>query len=130
MSVKQNLYVSVFVHKCSIMLNYNIQTVCHLNEQLSLCCFFSINVLSNIALSFSQSVTLMCLKYMKGMFSPNAIWHRYFLIPWQSFYGKRAKSLEKFFLTLEMQFVRFYEVSGNRCANINLCMLSKLRWSF
>ena len=31
----------------------------------------------------------MCLKYMKGMFSPKAVWHSYSLIPWESFYGKR-----------------------------------------
>ena len=41
-------------------------------------------------------LTLRCLKYMKGMFSPNVTWYSYFLIPWQSFSGKRAKSLEKF----------------------------------
>ena len=34
---------------------------------------------------------------MKGMFNPNAVWHSYFLIPWQSFYEKRAKSFRKFF---------------------------------
>ena len=34
---------------------------------------------------------------MKGMFSTKAIWHSYFLIRWQSFYGIRAKSLEEFF---------------------------------
>ena len=39
----------------------------------------------------------MCLKYMKGMFSPNVTWLCYFLIPWHPFYGKKAKSLEKFF---------------------------------
>ena len=41
----------------------------------------------------------MCLKYMKEMFSPDVTWHSYFLIPWQSFYGKRAKSLEKIFFS-------------------------------
>ena len=41
--VKQNLFVSLFVHKCLMMLNdVNIQNVCHANEQLSLY-FFSIN---------------------------------------------------------------------------------------
>ena len=30
-------------------------------------------------------------------FSPNAVWHSYFLKPWQSFYEKRTKSLEKIF---------------------------------
>ena len=44
-----------------------------------------------------RQLTLMCLKYMKGMFSPNVTWHSYFLILWHSFYGKRAKSLENFF---------------------------------
>ena len=42
-------------------------------------------------------LTLMCLEYIKEMFIPNVIWHSYFWIPRQSFYGKRAKSLEKFF---------------------------------
>ena len=45
MSVKQNL----FVHKCLIMLNgveyTTFKMFCHANEQLSLCYFFSINVL-------------------------------------------------------------------------------------
>ena len=50
-------------------------------------------------------LTLMCLKYINGMFSLNVIWHSYFLIPRQSFYRKRAKWLEKFFSpALEMQF--------------------------
>ena len=50
-----------------------------------------------------------CLKYMKGIFSPYAVWHSCFLIPPQSFYGKRAKSLEKFFFpALKMQFGLFY----------------------
>ena len=39
--------------------------------------------------------TLRCPEYTKGIFNPYAIWHSYFLIPQQSFYGKRAKSLEK-----------------------------------
>ena len=38
-----------------------------------------------------------CLKYIKGVFNPNAVWHSYVLIPRQSFNGKRTKSLEKFF---------------------------------
>ena len=50
MSVKQNLFVSVFVHKCLIVLNdaeytCNSQNVCSANEQLSLCYFFSVDVL-------------------------------------------------------------------------------------
>ena len=62
-------------------------------------------------------LTLMCLQSMKGMFSPNVTWHSYFLIPWQSFYRKRAKSLGhftenkrnrwgNFSPALEMQFIR------------------------
>ena len=36
-------------------------------------------------------------KMYQGMFSPNVIWQSNFLIPWQSFHGKRAKLLQKFF---------------------------------
>ena len=40
------------------------------------------------------------------------------LIPHQSFFGKRAKSLDKFFLQLwKCDLVDFIEISGNRCAN-------------
>ena len=42
-------------------------------------------------------LTWRCLKYIKGMSDPDAVWHSYFLIPWLSFYEKRAKSLEKIF---------------------------------
>ena len=51
MPVKQNLFVSVFVHKCLMMLNNveYIQNVCYANEQLSLCYFFSINVCYHLA---------------------------------------------------------------------------------
>ena len=42
-------------------------------------------------------LTLRCLKYIKGIFNPYAVWHSYFLIPRQSFQGKRAKSLERIF---------------------------------
>ena len=45
-------------------------------------------------------LTLRCLGYINGMFNPNVIWHSYFLIPMLSFYEKRVKSLEKFFLQL------------------------------
>ena len=41
------------------------------------------------------------LKYIKGIFNPYAVWQSYFLIPRQSFYGKRAKSLEKIFSSSE-----------------------------
>ena len=46
-------------------------------------------------------LTLTCLKYISGMFNPNVVWHSDFLIPWQVFYEKRAKSLEKFFPQLQ-----------------------------
>ena len=66
-------------------------------------------------------LTLMCLKYMKGMFSFNVTWHGYFLIPWQSFYGKRAKSFEKFFLQFwKCNLFDFIEISGNICASTNI----------
>ena len=45
-------------------------------------------------------LTLRCPKYIKEMFNSNAVWNSYFLIPWQSFYGKGAKLLENFFLQL------------------------------
>ena len=66
-------------------------------------------------------LTLRCLKYIKRMFSLNVIWHSYFLIPRQSFCGKRAKSLEKFFLQL-WKCNSFYvnEISRNRGANTNI----------
>ena len=49
------------------------------------------------------------------MFNPNAVWHHsYFLIPWQSFYGERAKSLEKFVLQLWkynlVDFIEYQEI--------------------
>ena len=31
------------------------------------------------------------------MFNPNAVWHSYFLIPWQSFYDKGPNRRRKFF---------------------------------
>ena len=49
-------------------------------------------------------LTLRCLKYMKGVFSPHSVWHSCFLIPPQSFYRKRAKSLEKIFSSSENAF--------------------------
>ena len=39
----------------------------------------------------------MCLKYMKGMFSPNVIWHSYFLILWHSFTEKEQNRWRNFF---------------------------------
>ena len=42
-----------------------------------------------------------CLKYIKRIFGPHAVWHSCFLIPPQSFYGKRAKLLEKLFSSSE-----------------------------
>ena len=40
------------------------------------------------------------LKCIKGIFNSNIIWYSYSLIPRQSFQGKRAKLLEKFFFLL------------------------------
>ena len=58
---------------------------------------------------------------MKGMFSPDVSWHSYFMIPWQSFYGKRAKWLEKFFLQLwKCNLFDFIEISGNISPNTNI----------
>ena len=66
-------------------------------------------------------LTLMCLKYKKGRFSPNVTWLSYFLILWHSLYGKREKSLEKFFLQLwKSNLFDFIEISGNVCANTNI----------
>ena len=39
----------------------------------------------------------MYLKYMKGMFNPDAVWHSYFLIPWKSFHGKERNRCRTFF---------------------------------
>ena len=36
-------------------------------------------------------ITLRCPKYMNRMLSPNAVWHSYLLILWQSFYGKKRE---------------------------------------
>ena len=61
------------------------------------------------------------------MFDPNAVWHSYFLILWQSFYEKRVKSLEKLFFQLSKRnFADFNEISGNRCAN----SLTKIETSY
>ena len=66
-------------------------------------------------------LTLSCLKYIKGIFNPDAVWHNYFLIPWKSFYGKRAKSLQNFFFQLwKCSLVDFIEILGNRCGNTNI----------
>ena len=46
------------------------------------------------------TLALRCLKYIKGIFSPHAVWHSCFLIPPQSFYRKRAKSLGKILFQL------------------------------
>ena len=57
-SVKKNLFVSVFVHKCLMMLNdveYTTFKMFATQMNNSLCYFFSI-----IALSFSQSLTRNC----------------------------------------------------------------------
>ena len=40
-------------------------------------------------------------KYIKGIFSPYAVWYSYFSIRRKSFYRKRAKSLEKIFSSSE-----------------------------
>ena len=66
-------------------------------------------------------LTLMYLKYIGGMFCLNVIWHSYFLTPRQSFYRKRAKSLEKYFIQLwKCNLVDFIEISGNGYANTNI----------
>ena len=58
----------------------------------------------------------MCLKYMKGMFSPNVTWHSYFLIPWHPFYEKIVKMFEKFFLQLwKCNLFDFIEIPRNMC---------------
>ena len=72
-------------------------------------------------LCYGPQLTLWCLKYIKGIFNPYAVWHSYFLIPRQSFYGKIAKLLEKIFFQLwKCNLVDFIEISGNRCANTNI----------
>ena len=50
----------------------------------------------------------------------NVTWHSYFLILWQSFCGRRAKSLKNFFLNpWKCNLFDFVERSGDRCANTN-----------
>ena len=44
-------------------------------------------------------LTLMCLKYIKGMVSLNVTWHSYYLIPWQSFHRNKAKLWRNFFFS-------------------------------
>ena len=66
-------------------------------------------------------LTLRCLKFIKGIFIPHAVWQRCFLIPPQSFYGKRTKSLKKIFSSSENAIWSiFLEISRNRCANTNI----------
>ena len=54
--------------------------------------------------SFDPAIFEMSKIYQGNFFSPYDVWHSYFSIPRQSFYRKRAKSLEKnFFPALKMQ---------------------------
>ena len=59
-------------------------------------------------------LTLRCLKYIKGTFNPNVIWHSDFLIPWQLSYRKRENQLIKnlataLFLTTAGQIPNLYQ---------------------
>ena len=55
------------------------------------------------------------------MFNPQAVWHNQTLIPKQSFYEERTKSLEKFFLQLwKSDFDDFLQTTGNKCTQTNL----------
>ena len=81
------------------------------------CTFKTVTSSSSFWSALTQS-TLKCQKYIKETFNLYTAWHGYSLILWQSFYGKRAKSLEKLFPSAwEMQFADFLEISGNGCAN-------------
>ena len=42
-------------------------------------------------------LSLMCLKHMKEMFSPNVTWYSYFFIPCQSFFKKEQNHWRNFF---------------------------------
>ena len=67
-------------------------------------------------------LTLMCLKYIKRIFNPNAVWYM------QSFLDTLAVILRKkneivgenFFPAPEMRLVDFIEILGNRCSNTNI----------
>ena len=50
--------------------------------------------------SFDPANLEICLKYFKGMFNPNAVWHSYFLIPWSHFTEKERNRWRHFFLQL------------------------------
>ena len=50
------------------------------------------------------------LNYIKGMFNPNAVWHRYFLIPWQSCHKKEQNRSKIFFQLWKCIFVNFIEI--------------------
>ena len=61
----------------------------------------------------------MRVKYIKRMFSPNITGPSYFLITWQSFHRKRAKSLEGFFLQLwKCNLFDSIEISGTLTADL------------
>ena len=62
--------------------------------------------------SVLAQLLLKCQKYIKEMFNPYIVWHSYFLILWQSYYGKRAKLLEKFYLQLwKWILLKYQEIS-------------------
>ena len=90
-------------------------------EQMAIVSCFVKNVAFLLGHLVYTQLTFRCLKYIKGIFSPDAVCHSYFLIPWQSFYAKGAKSLKRSFFQLSKRnLVDFIEISGNRCANTNI----------
>ena len=52
-------------------------------------------------MSFDPASFEMSNIHIKGIFNPYAVWHSDFLLPRQSFYEKREKSLEKIFSSSE-----------------------------
>ena len=55
-------------------------------------------------------LTLMCLRDMKGMFSPNVTWHSYLFLDTLAFILRKKSQIvgEIFSAALELQFVQFY----------------------
>ena len=58
----------------------------------------------------------------------NVTWHNYFLIPWHPFYGKRAKSLEKFFLQLWKCQEIYVQIQTFTDENWNILLNCSFEW--
>ena len=67
-------------------------------------------------------LSLRCLKYIKRIFNPVAVWHSYFLISWHAVILRKKSKIvgENFFQVCKCNLVDFIEISGNSCANTNI----------